>query len=88
MATGSAWGFLELPIVSTRTWTLAQMENLKQQLNTQSEVLHDIRRGQIDRNIIDLEAKKRRQADEELRLRTLKEDLRRLDVQRDQLQRR
>lgn len=83
VALNAAWTAFDMPPWSTRVWTLAQIETLKQQLNSQSEVLRDIRRGQIDRNIIDLEAKKRRQADEELRLRQLREDLRRLDIQVD-----
>jgi hypothetical protein len=84
VTTGAAWAFLDLPVVSTRSWTLAQVERLERNIKQQGQLLYDIRRGQIERNVIDLEQKPKRNSDEEFRLRALKEDMRRLDVQMDQ----
>lgn len=82
VTTGAAWAFLELPIVSTRTWTLVQVEQLRRQIEQHGTVLYDIRRSQLERNIIELEQKKvKRTSDEEFRLRAMKEDMRRLDVE-------
>ena len=67
------------------TWTMAQVERLERNLRQQGQILYDIRRGQIERNVIDLEQKSKRNSDEEFRLRALKEDMRRLDTQIDQM---
>jgi hypothetical protein len=85
VATGTAWAFLDLPVVSTKAWTLAQVERLERNIKQQGQILYDIRRGQIERNVIDLEQKSKRNSDEEYRLRALKEDMRRLDTQIDQM---
>ncbi len=85
VATGTAWAFLDLPVVSTRSWTMAQVERLERNLRQQGQILYDIRRGQLERNVIDLEQKSKRNSDEEYRLRALKEDMRRLDTQIDQM---
>ncbi len=85
VSTGAAWAFLDLPVVSTKAWTLAQVERLERNLKQQGQILYDIRRGQLERNVIDLEQKPKRNSDEEYRLRALKEDMRRLDTQIDQM---
>ncbi len=85
VSTGAAWAFLDLPVVSTRSWTMAQVERLERNIKQQGQILYDIRRGQIERNVIDLEQKPKRNSDEEYRLRALKEDMRRLDTQIDQM---
>lgn len=82
VTTGAAWAFLDLPVLSTRTWTLAQVEMMRRQLDQHGTVLYDIRRSQIERNIIELEQKKvKRSSDEEFRLRAMKEDMRRLEAE-------
>ena len=64
---------------------MAQVERLERNIKQQGQILYDIRRGQIERNVIDLEQKPKRNSDEEYRLRALKEDMRRLDTQIDQM---
>lgn len=87
-AIGTAYLFFGGPIPASRDWTLAQVERLERNQKDQGTILLDIRRSQLERNIIDLENRgktMRRTSDEEFRLRGLREDLRRLDVQIDQM---
>ncbi len=86
VATSTAWAVLGWPVPAMQQWTLAQVEQLRKDIYDQRSVVFDIRRGQINRDIIELERKeKKRNTDEEYRLRALKEDLRRLDVMMDSM---
>lgn len=79
VALPSAWSTLDLPIPAMREWTLSQLGPLHGEQKSQRAILYEIRRGQLEREIFDLERRPSRNDSDEWRLRQLREDLRRLD---------
>ena len=79
VAVASAWAVLDLPIPATRGYVLSQAEPLARAQRELRDVTFDIRRGQLDREIFDLERKENRTASDEWRLRQLRDELKKLD---------
>ena len=82
VAVHQAWAVLDLPIFASRDYVLAQVEPLMRAHKEHRAVLYDIRRGQLDREIFDLERRENRSASDEWRLRQLREELKRLDAKK------
>ena len=80
VAVHQAWAVLDLPILATRDYVLAQNEPLARAQRELRDVTFDIRRGQIDREIFDLERRENRSPSDEWRLRQLRDELKKLDA--------
>ena len=72
-----AWSVLDLPVIATRGWVHAQFSD---RLKRQSDSLYQIRRGQLDREIFDLERREKRNQSDEWRLHQLQDELKKLDA--------
>ena len=66
----------------TRSYVLAQVEPMAREQREHREVLFDIRRGQLDREIFALEQLPVRTPNEEFRLRQLRDEVRKLDARK------
>lgn len=82
VAVASAWAVLDLPILATRDYVLAQAEPLARAQRELRDVTFEIRRGQLDREIFALEQLPTRTPNEEFRLRQLRDELRKLDARK------
>ena len=80
VAVSSAWAVLDWPIIASREYVLAQVEPLMRAQKEHRAVLYDIRRGQLDREIFDLDRRENRSASDEWRLRQLRDELKKLDA--------
>lgn len=80
VAAPSAWSVLDPYVPATRGYVVAQQTDLRRKLQDHSDTLYQIRRGQLDREIFDMERRDSKVPEDQYRLRQLKDDLRRLDA--------
>lgn len=79
VSVSAAWALLDSGM---RAYVLAQVEPMAREQREHREVLFDIRRGQLDREIFALEQLPTRTTSEEFRLRQLRDELKKLEVKR------
>lgn len=82
VSVAAAWAVLDLPVPAMRGYVLAQLEPLMREQREHRAVLFDIRRGQLDREIFDLERRQPRSDSDEWRLRQLRDELKQLDMKK------
>lgn len=78
----AAWGVIGLPTPASREYVLSQLSDIKRDQQQTHQLLLEIRRGQLDREVIDLERRSNRSIDDDVRLHQLRDQLLRLNDRR------
>lgn len=76
----AAWSTVGLPVFVTHDYLVAQLNEFKRDQAETKRLLFEIRRGQVDREVFDLERRTNRSADDDFRLHQLHNELQRIDT--------
>lgn len=82
VAVVSAWAALDWPVPAMRGYVLAQLEPLARAQRELRDLTFDVRRGQLSREIFELERLPKRTTSEEFRLHQLHDELKKLDARK------